>query len=427
VRLLDAIGRQIGVALSNARLYAEAVREEARVRTILQSVADGLLMFDSDGTLMLMNPTAKTWFSFYPKDCGGATHAASILWDWMQSHDPVPATVEFELPVTPLEPPDGPSIASRCVASPCRATPDEDAAWPCWLNGDDTDDARRRGCALYTQMRRRAIQAKSTPVRDASGEIQGTVIALHDVTHFHELDELKGRFVSTVSHELRTPLSTVLLQISTLLKYYDRFSDDERRMVIGEVQQQAYALRELIEDILELSRFDAKRAMPQRQWFDLLAQCRDVVEALDLAIREKHITLNTEQCQEPCYIVGDVNQLTRVVRNLVTNAVKYTPPGGQVSLRLEKIGDEVRLQVEDTGIGISPKDQALIFDRFYRTDEAVQMASGTGLGLAITKEIIDLHQGRIDLRSEPGKGSTFTIWLPVTTESEESDETERLL
>jgi len=116
-----------------------------------------------------------------------------------------------------------------------------------------------------------------------------------------------------------------------------------------------------------------------------------------------------------------------VVRNLVTNAVKYTPPGGQVSLRLEKIGDEVRLQVEDTGIGISPKDQALIFDRFYRTDEAVQMASGTGLGLAITKEIIDLHQGRIDLRSEPGKGSTFTIWLPVTTESEESDETERLL
>jgi signal transduction histidine kinase len=292
---------------------------------------------------------------------------------------------------------------------------------PCWL-WVSGGEGRLRDCPLDDHAQRRAIQAQSAEVRDAGGQVQGTVIVLHDVTYFHELDELKGRFVSTVSHELRTPLSTVLLQVSTLLKYYDRLSEEERRNMVAGVQQQAYALRELVEDILELSRFDARRATVQHQWFDMSIQCRSVIESLALTTREKQITVQVEGCDSPCYIQGDVSQLSRAIRNLATNAVKYTPPGGHVAVRLDRADGGVRVVVSDTGIGIAPEDQKHIFNRFYRTDQAMEMAAGTGLGLSITKEIVDLHGGRIELHSVPGQGSTFTVWLPASLSAEDGGE-----
>ena len=411
VRMLDAIGRQIGMTLANARLYAEAVRDEARVRTILQSVADGLLVFDPDDHLTLMNPAAAALFAFYPQEWGGPTQAATLLWDWLRARQAAPGTVEFELPVGLAGEALKRLVDDECAVEGCPAKAGDPLLKPCWL-WVSGDEGRLRGCPLDDHTQRRAIQAQSAEVRDTEGQVQGTVIVLHDVTYFRELDELKGRFVSTVSHELRTPLSTVLLQVSTLLKYYDRLSEEERRNMVAGVQQQANVLRELVEDILELSRFDARRATLQRQWFDLSVQCRSVLESLALIIRERDITVQVEGCDSPCYIQGDVGQLSRAIRNLATNAVKYTPSGGRVTLRLEHAEGGVRLAVSDTGIGIAPEAQKHIFDRFYRTDQAMEMAAGTGLGLSITKEIVDLHGGHIDLRSAPGQGSTFTLWLP---------------
>ncbi|MBP8973950.1 MAG: GAF domain-containing protein [Anaerolineae bacterium] len=410
VRMLDAIGRQIGVALANARLYTEAVRDEARVRTILQSVADGLLVFDPDDHLMLMNPAAAALFAFYPQEWGGPAQGATMLWDWLRARQVAPGNVEFELPVGLSGEALTRLVAEQCAVEGCLAKMGDSQVKPCWLWV--SGEGRLRDCPLDNHARRRAVQAQSAEVRDAEGQVQGTVIVLHDVTYFRELDELKDRFVSTVSHELRTPLSTVLLQVSTLLKYYDRLSEEERRKMMAGVQQQAYVLRELVEDILELSRFDARRATLQRQWFDLSIQCRSVIESLALITRERGITVQMEGCDSPCYIQGDVGQLSRAIRNLATNAVKYTPSGGRVALRLERAEGGIRLAVSDTGIGIAPEEQKHIFDRFYRTDQAMEMAGGTGLGLSITKEIVDLHGGRIELHSVPGQGSTFTVWLP---------------
>jgi len=421
VRMLDAIGRQIGVALANARLYTEAVRDEARVRTILQSVADGLLVFDPDDRLTLMNPAAETLFAFYPQEWGGPARAATLLWDWLRAHQEAPGNAEFEMPVgLPGEVLER-IVAGQCAVEDCPVKAGDPLIRPCWLWVSD-GEGRVRGCPLDDHAQRRAIQAQSAEVRDAGGQVQGTVIVLHDVTYFRELDELKGRFVSTVSHELRTPLSTVLLQVSTLLKYYDRLSEEERHSMVAGVQQQAYVLRELVEDILELSRFDARHATIQRQWFDLAVQCRSVIESLVLTTSEKQIAVQVEGCDSPCYIQGDVSQLARVLRNLITNAVKYTPPNGRVAVSLDQAGGNVRLVVSDSGIGIAPEDQKHIFDRFYRTDQAMEMAGGTGLGLSITKEIVDLHGGRIELHSVPGQGSTFTVWLPVPVSGQGGDE-----
>jgi PAS domain S-box-containing protein len=416
-RMLDAIGRQIGVALVNARLYAEAVRDEAHIRTILQSVAEGLLVFDQDDSLMLMNPAAEALFAFYPPDSGGAERAAALLWDWLHiQSNPPDEPVEFSLPTTPIAPFEPVRAGEVCPLVDHPALAGRDPHWPCWLLSDVPAGANMRLCPVFERIPRRVLQANSAIVRDADGETIGTVIALHDVTYFHELDELKGRFVATVSHELRTPLSVVLLQVSTLIKYYDRLDDAQRREMVSEIQQQAHVLRELIEDILELSRFDAHRSMPQKQWFDLSGYCDELLQSLEPTLREKHLELSVHQRLVSSYIRADPQQIIRVLRNLLSNAIKYTADGGHITLEMAPAEDHVRLTVADTGIGIAPEEQPYVFDRFYRAERASRMASGTGLGLAITKEIVDLHGGRIEIDSTPGEGSTFTIYLPVYEE-----------
>ena len=414
-RMLDAIGRQIGVALANARLYAEAVRGEAHIRAILSNVADGLLVFDHDDCPVLINPAAERLLEFFPAQSGGPLVAAARLWSWLRvrtQNADAAEHLEFNLPAEALVA-DTELLHEQCVSQGCPAALRRDLGWPCWLRESELRDEEMALCAVVQRVPKRAVQACSTPIYDADGTVLGTVIALHDVTYYRQLDELKDRFVSTVSHELRTPLSTVLLQISTLNKYYNRLGEDERREMMGDIEQQAYVLRELIEDILELSRFDARRAMPQMQWFDLAELCRASVTSLRAVIQNKDLQIDLAGCTHTCYLNGDQNQLARAFHNLFSNAIKYTPAGGQIIVGLEQVGPEVRLSIEDTGIGIAPEDQRYIFDRFFRADDASRQASGTGLGLAITKEIIDLHQGRIELRSWPGQGSTFTMILPV--------------
>jgi signal transduction histidine kinase len=413
-RMLDAIGRQIGVALANAELYSEAARGEAQVRAILQSVADGLLVFDQNANLILMNPAAEALFAFYP---GGASKAARYLWEWLQEHhmlgNGTAESIEFALPITPLSGDVTPNFNDQCVLQHCMGTERADLGWPCWLQPSGNLELQVRMCQIYQRIPRRAIQAHSAQVRDGEGSILGNVIALHDVTYYRELDELKGRFVSTVSHELRTPLSAMMLQVSTLLRYYDRIEEESRREMIGEIHEQTNILRELIEDILELSRFDAKRSMPQKQWFYMDDQCQDVIHSLQPMMNEKRINVLFEHESGPRHYYGDPNQLMRAFRNVLSNAVKYTPEDGRVTVRIQQHGTELHLSVEDTGIGIAPDEQPHVFERFFRAESASQIASGTGLGLSITKEIVDLHLGRLELLSQLGVGSTFTICLPI--------------
>ncbi|MBN1678877.1 MAG: PAS domain S-box protein [Anaerolineae bacterium] len=415
-RMLDAIGRQIAGALANARLYSETVQREAHIRAILRNVADGLLVFDQDNNLVLMNPAAEALFAFYPVTQGGAPGAAIRLWRWLQTYSDLSqdsGSTEFMLPAETVSVNMLNGVFEPCAVGGCPYGYPIVPGWPCWLTSDAASRDQIRDCSIFQRLPRHAIQAHSAKVRDMQDAEMGTVIVLHDVTYFRELDDLKGRFVSTVSHELRTPLSAVLLQVSTLLKYYERFAEDERRDMLGEIQQQAYVLRELIEDILELSRFDAKRALPHKDWFDLAEQCREQVFSMRPVISEKQLEIELKIPTEACMIRGDAQQLARAYNNLLSNAIKYTPQGGRIAVHLTRVDDEYHLEVIDTGIGIRPDEQVYVFDRFFRSETASQIASGTGLGLSITKEIVDLHRGRIDVHSTPDQGSTFIMILPV--------------
>jgi two-component system sensor histidine kinase VicK len=252
-------------------------------------------------------------------------------------------------------------------------------------------------------------------VENERGEVLGTVIVTRDITALKEMDRLKTLFVSNVSHELRTPITIIKLTVSNFLQYYARLNDQKRMELLETTKRQADILHRLIENILTLSRLDTGNASLKRAEFDLAAFCRTLLSEFALAAAEKDIALLDDGLQEGTTIWADQERIGQVVRNLLSNAIKFTPAGGKVMIAAcPREGNEgmVEMRVSDTGSGISPRDQAHLFERFYRSEATARGIPGTGLGLAIVKEIVEEHGGNVSVESKLGVGSTFTVLLP---------------
>ena len=217
------------------------------------------------------------------------------------------------------------------------------------------------------------------------------------------------RFVADASHELRTPLAVIRGEADVALDH-DR-NPAEYKESLAIIQDEARRLTRLIDDLLNLARADAGHVSLRVEEFylnDLLAECCRSVQG---AAAAKNIAL---ACQSPGDVAyrGDQELLRRLMLNLLDNAIRYTPPGGEVSASLEVANGNLRLQVADTGVGIPPEAAAHIFERFYRGDQArSRQDGGFGLGLSIVKWITESHRGTVELSSQPGGGSTFTVLL----------------
>ncbi len=227
-----------------------------------------------------------------------------------------------------------------------------------------------------------------------------------------ELDRLKSKFVSDVSHELRTPITNLVIYLDLL----ERGKTERRARYIRVLKEETDRLQQLIEDILDLSRLEiAKGAGVEMVPVDFNEVVGQVVAAHQPRVEAANLRFTFESGADLPLIQGERNQLIQVVTNLVSNALNYTPVGNiQVSTYLD--GDQVCLQVEDTGMGIEPEDRPHIFERFYRGQRASQSnIPGTGLGLGIVKEIVDLHKGEIEVQSEVGAGTVFRARFPVAS------------
>jgi GAF domain-containing protein/signal transduction histidine kinase len=288
------------------------------------------------------------------------------------------------------------------------AAPEESAS-------EKTGDWHPLDCPFYRNLPRLSIEARASTVEDERGEVLGTVIVMRDITALKEMDRLKTLFVSNVSHELRTPITIIKLTVSNFLQYYARLEDQKKIELLETVKRQANILHRLIEDILTLSRLDAGKVFLEKVEFDLAAFCRTLLSGFTLAAAEKNISLIDDGLQEGTTVWADQERIGQVVRNLLSNAIKFTSDGGKVMITVRlREGDEglVEMEVSDTGSGISPRDQAYLFERFYRGEAAAQGIPGTGLGLAIVREIVEEHGGSVSVESELGVGSTFTVLLP---------------
>src|SRR5271157_5401349 len=222
--------------------------------------------------------------------------------------------------------------------------------------------------------------------------------------------ESMRRFVADASHELRTPISVIRGEADVALS--QERSSAEYRESLAIILDESRRLSRLVDDLLNLARADAGNVKLQVREFyfnDLLAESCRSVQALAAA---RSIKLEC-QCSEDVPFHGDEELLRRLVVNLLDNAIRYTPRGGQVCASLNANGGELRIQVSDTGAGIPPEAVPHVFERFYRGDQArSRQEGGFGLGLAIVKWIAESHKGEVDLASRPGQGSTFTVTLP---------------
>lgn len=242
-------------------------------------------------------------------------------------------------------------------------------------------------------------------------EMDSSQLKLQNI-ELRRLDELKSNFVSTVSHELRTPLSAIKSAIWLLAQRRPGVSEDE---LIDIITNQSHALHRLVDDLLDFAKLESGALSYHKSpvVLDRLAQA--VMNDVTSLYQQKDVELVLDFADGPLTVYADGTRLSQVLTNLLSNALKFTPPGGRVVIHLASRNGEARVEVEDTGPGIDPDQQARIFDRFYQVDNSsTRKVGGAGLGLAISKAIVEEgHQGKLWVESTPGQGSTFVFTLPL--------------
>jgi two-component system sensor histidine kinase KdpD len=224
-------------------------------------------------------------------------------------------------------------------------------------------------------------------------------------------DELRTALLNTVSHDLRTPLSSIIASAGSLLQQDVQWSEEERSDFARAIEEEGERLNRLVGNLLDLSRIQAGSLVPQRGWYDLSALVDDVLGRLRSVTSRHQVTASVEDELPPVFL--DYIEIDEVLANLIENATKYTPPGSEITVRVTREDDDVRVEVADTGPGIPAEALPRLFEPFYRVQREGQTARGTGLGLAVAKGLVDAHGGHIwaDNRSEGGASFVFTIPL----------------
>jgi signal transduction histidine kinase len=257
----------------------------------------------------------------------------------------------------------------------------------------------------------RIYQARIAVVRSEDGDYRGRITLLHDVTRERELDRMKSDFVSTAAHELRTPLSTILGYTELMLIQSDQ-SREHFSEYLQLIQDKAENLAQIVGDLLDISRIEAGEGLQLSfERCDLEKICRHVVEEFSIDLRGHRFF--TDFPKEPILIEADRYALIQVLENIIGNAIKYSPGGGEIRLAGEVEGGVCRLSISDTGLGVQPGHLDRVFEKFYRVDATNTAISGTGLGLTIVKYLVEAHRGTVRLESQPAKGTTVRLELPL--------------
>ncbi len=373
MRLLTTLAGEVATAIHNAELYGyindQALRlsemltyqeeEASKVRAILQSVADGVIVVDRESRILLANPAAQQILGMAREELEGRTTQ--------------------ELPG---------------LFMPGGIFAEEHARF---------------------ELVDRYINVHSADVVTDTGETLGTVFVLRDITREVEADRSKSEFISTVSHELRTPLTSIKGYVDLILLGSVGEVSPMQRSFLDVVRSNSNRLVELINDILDISRVETGRIVLNREPLSLFDLVEEVIESARTEIERKQLDLQVEVPPDLPVVHADRKRVVQVLTNLVSNAYKYTREGGRLAIAASSADGFLRVSVTDSGVGISKEDQKKLFTRFFRADNPLRdEVGGTGLGLAISKSFIELHGGRMWVESELNVGSTFSFTLPLS-------------
>jgi len=357
------LGRRAGVAVDNAQLY-RAAEERAQAARVLASIGDGVVLVDTAGFVRYWNRAAEA-ITGLPLSAVLDRRAVEAIPGWHTVLQHVP--VAFD-----------PVAVPRAHSLP--------------LSVDERD--------LWLSVTGVAV-------------VDGTVYAFRDLTEERALDTLKAEFVSTVSHELRTPLAAIYGAAMTLRRDDVILDEDQNLTLLNVITNESDRLARTVNAILWASRLDSDALSTSIESCDPVRLARDVVDAQRTHL-PSHVRLELAAEPELPDVAADPDKVRQVLVNLVDNAVKYSPDGGEVRVEISNEPDGIRFSVRDQGLGIPYGEQRRIFDKFYRLDpDMTRGIGGTGLGLYICRELVRRMEGRIWVTSEPGRGSTFAFELPV--------------
>lgn len=370
----EALANQIALSIEKLRTYEASERDRVLNQEIIDSIREGVQLFDEHGHLVQFN---QTWCSWMGDD-------GQLLLDRKTTDN------LFELLYKKL---DNPTELIRFIQRALIGNISEDEKMVYHLGG----------------MEKRVIQVYFEKIYDARGEDRGTVLVHRDMTREYEVDQMKSEFVSTVSHELRTPLSSVLGFTELMLN--KELKPERQKKYLTTIHKEAQRLTQLINDFLDIQRMESGRQVYEMADVDMVAIAVELTEQLSLNAPRHQ--LKVETMLDYALVRGDENKLRQVLMNLVSNAVKYSPIGGDVTVRVREVSDEMIIEVSDQGLGIPKEAIDKLFTKFYRVDNSDRREiGGTGLGLAICKEIVKAHNGRISVDSVLGEGSTFSLHFP---------------
>ncbi len=348
-------------------ITGEVAGQRDRLQEILDTMEDGVLMADPEGRVVLLNP---------------AMHRL------------------FDLPPEPV---------GRRVAELIRA-PELQAV----LEGEAPDQPAPRGEIDVSRagVGNRRVMVRVAPIRKQAGE-GGAVVVFHDVTEMRKLEQMRQDFIANVSHELKTPLTAVRGYAETLAEKPPQ-DPAQARSFVDTILKHTRRLAALVDDLLELSRIESGQAALVREPVTLRGPVDRVVHAFGPAATGRNLKLSVSVPEDLPPILADPLAIETILSNLVENAVKYANDGGQVAISAGTEDGWLRLDVSDTGPGIPPAHVPRLFERFYRVDPSrSRELGGTGLGLAIVKHLSQALGGRASVQSDPGRGSVFTVHLPL--------------
>jgi len=248
--------------------------------------------------------------------------------------------------------------------------------------------------------------------KDENERPSGIMVLIQDITEHVKLDNMRKEFVADVSHELKTPITSIMGYADTLLE--GEYDKDTQNRFLNVIAEEARRMAKLVTDLLTLSRFDNNQILQEKVKFDLGELVKQCQEKVQIEIDKKQHTVECFVTADVPKVYADKEGIERVVLNILTNSIKYTPEGGNIKIYVGFVYNDAYIKVIDNGLGIPEEDLSRIFERFYRVDKArTRQMGGTGLGLSIAKEILDKNNGTIDIKSEKGKGTEVVIRVPT--------------
>ena len=355
-----------------ARTLSDLGAEKSRLRTVIESFPDGILVTNASGNVVMLNPSCRQMLG-------------------LESGAGVGKPVEEVVPDKEL----------------CDLI--REISRGCFIDYEDIPDCE------FALANETYLRSKAQPVLGERRECLGAVVNFVDITGMKVLDRLKSEFVAKVSHELRSPLSTIHEQLAVVIRELMDSQSGQEHQMLTRAKEKTRGLISLIGDLLDLSRIEEGLICREPQPVQVDELLRNIVEFLKDQAKAKKQDLSISLPRDPLPKVdADPIALESIFGNLITNAIKYTPEEGKVRVEADRAGVNIRVRVIDNGYGMAEKHLEKIFERFYRVkDDNTRYINGTGLGLPIVKGLLDSMGGIVEVESTPGEGSVFTVLLPT--------------